>query len=180
MKKEINYKIIETEEFEDIEIYLGKDKIGILTMNLFLPESFDDVIIENFESKNTINKKDNESKKNLSLLKKEVTNTSEIIYLEEIKIKKAYQNQGYGTKLLNFTLERLKSKKEFKQNTLIYIVRAKIENVEFETLEKIYKKFGFTNSIIEKDSIRLFNKLEHLYIYEKYSNLRKEKGLELN
>ncbi len=177
--KDINYKIIETEEFEDIEIYEGKNKIGIITMNLFLSESFDDVIVENFEIKNTINKKDKESKKNLTLLKNEMLNVKEIIYIEEIKIKKAYQNQGYGTKLLNFTLERLKSKKEFKKIPLVYIVRAKIENVEFETLEKIYKKFGFSNSIVEKDSIRLFNKLENLTIYEKYSNLKKDKRLEM-
>ena len=163
---DINFKIIKTKEFEDIEIYEGKNKVGVISMNIFLIEDFKNIILKDFE-KNTINKNDEISKSNLLLLKKEIINIKKVIYIEEIKIKKLFQNQGFGTKLLNFTLEKLKSNKDFKSKTLVYIVRAKIENIEEKILSNIYSKFGFSNSIIEKDSIRLFNNLENLYIYEK-------------
>lgn len=63
-------------------------------------------------------------------------------YLCAFRIQKEYQGQGYGKLLMNNLLKRIKEK-EFKEVTI------GIDNSEFEKLNSLYTKFGFTELIKE-------------------------------
>lgn len=97
---------------------------------------------------------------------KDEANGSIRAYLCAFRIQKEYQGKGYGTLLMNTVIQRIKDK-GFKEVTI------GIDNDEYEKLNIMYNKFGFTK-LIKKTNI------DHHYIddnnkpmiYEEAYNLK--------
>ena len=73
---------------------------------------------------------------------KDEANGIDRAYLCAFRIQKEYQGQGYGKLLMNNVLDRIKEK-NFKEVTI------GIDNSEFEKLDSLYSKIGFTELVKE-------------------------------
>ena len=157
---------------ENIVMYKGNDKIGEIDVQIINKYQFKNKIKNEIEKDLTKNEKDQRSENNIEYLKQKIEEIEIVYNIEKLYVDSKYQNQGYGTKLINLAIERYKENN--KKKSLMVLTRTQIGEVKKESLSTIYEKFGFSNNIKQKNGIFMFNDLNNINIKLKNKKIDKE------